>query len=109
MTAFFDRPIVIEYFTRDYYSGFINDWGKCGPVDGEFARNPPHFAGHYFTNFLFNQPIRDYYWQVYLRPGKIWLGKNMAKLSKTRHFIPVIIILSKVIGRPLLIAKNYDF
>ena len=64
--------------------------------DGEFTRNLPHFAGHYLINYHFNQPTRDNYWRVYLRPGKIWFGKNMAKLSKTRHFIPVIIIPSKV-------------
>ena len=64
--------------------------------DGEFTRNLPHFAGHYLINFHFNQPTRDNYWRVYLRPGKIWFGKNMAKLSKARHFIPVIIIPSKV-------------
>ena len=44
--------------------------------DGEFTRNPPHFAGHYFINFHVNQPTRDNYWRVYLRPGKMWLGKN---------------------------------
>ena len=27
----------------------------------------------------------------------MWFGKNMAKLSKTRHFIPIIIIPSKVL------------
>ena len=64
---------------------------------GEFTQNPPHFAGHYFINFHFNQPTGDNYWRVYLRPGKMWFGKNMAKLSRTRHFIPVIIIPSKVL------------
>ena len=64
--------------------------------DGEFARNPSHLPGHNFINFHVNQPTRDNYWRVYLRPGKMWFGKNMAKFSKTRHFIPVIIILSKV-------------
>ena len=64
--------------------------------DDEFARNPAHFAGHYFINFHFTQPTRDNYWRVYLRPGKMLFGENMAKLSKTRHFIPVIIIPSKV-------------
>ena len=33
-------------------------------IDGEFARNPPRFAGHYFIDFHFNQPTRDYYWRV---------------------------------------------
>ena len=64
--------------------------------DGEFTRNPPHFAGHYFINIHFNHPTGDNYWRVYLRPGKMWFVKNMAKLSRTRHFIPVIIIPSKV-------------
>ena len=82
--------------------------------DGEFARNPSHFAGHYFINFHFNQPTWDNYWRVYLRPGKMWFGKNMAKLAKTRHFIipvylvytlfiPVVIIPSKVYMRSCLL------
>ena len=34
--------------------------------------------------------------RVYLWPGKIKTGKNMANCPKTRHLIPVIIIPSKV-------------
>ena len=47
-------------------------------LDGKFARNPPHFAGHYFINFHFNQSTRDYYCpiggHIYDR-GKCGLGK----------------------------------
>ena len=43
--------------------------------DGGLAQNPPHFADHYFMNFHVNQPTRDDYWRVYLRPGKMWSGK----------------------------------
>ena len=35
-------------------------------IDGEFARNTPHFPGHYFVYSHFNQLPRDYYWRVYL-------------------------------------------
>ena len=35
-------------------------------IDGEFARNTPHFSGHYFVYSHFNQLPRDYYWRVYL-------------------------------------------
>ena len=38
----------------------------------------------------------------------MWFGKNMAKYSKTRHFIPVIIIPSKVfkfVGVPDMILQ----
>ena len=65
-------------------------------IDSEFARNTPHFPSHYFVNLHFYQLTRDNYWRVYLLPGNMWFGKNMAKLSHTRHFIPVIIIPSKV-------------
>ena len=65
--------------------------------DGEFTQNPTNFAGHYLINFHFDRPTGDNNWRVYLRPGKMWFGKNMAKLSRTRQFIPVIIIPSKVV------------
>ena len=65
-------------------------------IDGKFARNQPHFHCHCVINFHFDQLTQDDYWWVYLRPRKMWFGKNMAKLSKTSHFILVIIIPSKV-------------
>ena len=35
-------------------------------IGSEFARNTPHFLGHYFVNLHFNQLTRDNYWRVYL-------------------------------------------
>ena len=36
-------------------------------IDGKFARNTPHFPGHYFVKSHFNQLTRDNYnWPVYL-------------------------------------------
>ena len=34
-------------------------------IDGEFARNTPHFPDHYFVKSHFNQLTRDNYWPVY--------------------------------------------
>ena len=36
---------VTSYLTRDYYGGFINDWGKCG--SGKIWRNCPKPATLY--------------------------------------------------------------
>ena len=35
-------------------------------IEGEFARNTPHFHGHYFVNSHFNQLTRDNYRWVFL-------------------------------------------
>ena len=65
-----------DYLTRDYYSGFIDERGNMIRLkDGGFTQNPPHFAGHSFIKFHFNQPTEDYYLRVYLRLGKCGSGK----------------------------------
>ena len=81
----------VFYLTRGYTAGLLTSGENLLRLkDGEFTPDLPNFAGHYFVNFHLNQPIGENYWWVYLRPGKMWFGKNMAKLSRIRHFIPVI-------------------
>ena len=88
----------VFYLTRDYTAGLLTSGENLLRLkDGEFTRNLPHFAGHYFINFHLNQPTGENYRRVYLRPGKMRFGKNMAKLSRIRHLIPVRIIPSKVV------------
>ena len=35
-------------------------------------------------------PYSGLLWSVYLQPGKIKTGENMAEFPKTRHIIPVV-------------------
>ena len=56
-------------------------------IDGEFAQNPLHFAGHYIINFNYNHPTRDYYWLLYLRLGKKWFRKNIVLFIPVPRFL----------------------
>ena len=76
----------------------MNDCGNVvREIVGKFARKPPHFAGHFF---LSNSTLISQLGIIicgYIYDRKMWFGKKMAKLTKTRLFIPVIIIPSKVL------------
>ena len=62
----------VFYLTRDYTAGLLTSGENLLRLkDGEFTRNLPHFAGHYFINFHLNQPTGENYRRVYLRPGKM--------------------------------------
>ena len=60
----FSTPVIVLLTLLTYLTLLMSGENVAREIDGQFAQKTPHFPGHYFFNWQFNQLTRDNYWEL---------------------------------------------